>query len=203
MTDFRDNTLYVTALDANTIQLSMGPPNQQVQNPDARIIHQRSTKARVKAILYLTGVLQNQHRRLEGFKFEVSEEEYPALIHLMDKAVGDFDQVHEHFHELKVVRQESDALLEPTAEVQEIFDRLVQVRAESVLLEVERRRLEVKLKKVIGPHAGIRSIASWRTQTQNKVDAGRLRQELPDIYAEYAVTNATRYFRLFVGGEDD
>ena len=49
-------------------------------------------------------------------------------------------------------------------------------------------------------HQGIR-LATWKSQTSNRLDSTRLRAERPDIAAEYTKTTESRVLRLSKRGK--
>jgi len=79
-------------------------------------------------------------------------------------------------------QQSSERLLEPTPEDEELLQRLMKNKEEQEFLRFECELIESKLKQRIGTAAGLRGVATWRTQLTRRFNESLFRSSDPERY---------------------
>lgn len=94
------------------------------------------------------------------------------------------------------------------AELRELLRQYASAKERQRLLgaEVERLGFEIGSRmrdatRVVDDEA--RQLATWRSQTTRRVDTTRLREELPDVAAQYIRESATRVLRVSLPDDDE
>jgi len=126
-----------------------------------------------------------QYRRGEGKEwFEVDPDELRGLIvdarHYADEVVP-------MIAECATLSGKAceDRVLQPTDRVMETYRALLLTREKYDTLGFEKDYLEAQLKKVIGTASGIEGVAAWKTIYSHRLDGDALREERPEIHAQY------------------
>lgn len=89
-----------------------------------------------------------------------------------------------------------DHLLEPSDDVMDTYRALILVRERHDTLGFEKDYLEAQLKKIIGNASGIERVAAWKTIYSHRLDGDALREERPEIHAQYFRETHFRRFDL-------
>jgi hypothetical protein len=89
-------------------------------------------------------------------------------------------------------QQSSDQMLEPTPEDEQLLRQLVLNKEEQEYLRFECELIESRLKQRIGTAAGLRGVATWRTQVIRRFDESLFRSSERQRYEELL----ERYHRL-------
>lgn len=106
----------------------------------------------------------------------------------MRNAVSAFRQMSEDIETTRSVieklskEQSSDRLLEPCQEDERLVRRLINNKAELAFLSFEREVLENRLKQRIGTSAGLRGLATWKTQVTRRFDQKLFKSSDPEGY---------------------
>ena len=77
-----------------------------------------------------------------------------------------------------------------------MYSSLLAVREEEDTYRYQRQLLENKLKIAIGRSDGLDGIATWKTQTVERLDQAALKSAQPDIFKIYSKTARMRVLRL-------
>jgi hypothetical protein len=97
----------------------------------------------------------------------------------------------------RLAEEETDGmLLRPGDAEWSIYSSLLAAREEEDTQRYQRQLLENRLKIAIGRADGIDGIATWRSQTAERLDQIALRASEPDIFAKYVKTSRIRVLRL-------
>lgn len=95
---------------------------------------------------------------------------------------------------LKVV-ESNGCSISPDDEILKIYHKLCRIKGIINNLQFEKEILENQLKSKIGNNDGIDGIATWKTQTQFRLDQKTFKEKHPDIYQAFAVESKTRIFK--------
>lgn len=89
--------------------------------------------------------------------------------------------------------------------IREKCDRIASIGDEIAALKAEKDALETDVMIAFGDAEEIschgNRLATWKTQTPKRLDGKRLKEELPDIAAEYTKTTESRVLRLSKRGK--
>jgi hypothetical protein len=88
--------------------------------------------------------------------------------------------------------QSTEQLLEPTPEDERLLAQLVRNKEEQEYLRFECELIESKLKQRIGTAAGLRGVATWKTQIVRRFNESLFRSSDPERYQGLL----ERYYRL-------
>jgi len=88
------------------------------------------------------------------------------------------------FVERLKIEQSTSTLLEPSAEDEETLKRLMSIEKEIELLQFESEMLKGRVMKRIGVAAGIRGIATWKTEVKRMYDEELFRNSDPERYQQ-------------------
>ena len=94
-----------------------------------------------------------------------------------------------------------EPLREATEEEEGLTRALSEIKAQQKALKVEHDRLAVDLQALIGGAEGVTfdgGKATWKAQQRTALNQRRLRDERPDVWAEYSETTTTRVLRVRV-----
>jgi hypothetical protein len=92
--------------------------------------------------------------------------------------------------------QSEDRSIEPSAELQNDYRRLLEIRRQIDMLTFERELIEFRLKAALGSASELKGIATWKTHLSPFFDKKTFRQDNPNLYAEYETKRPQRTFRL-------
>lgn len=80
--------------------------------------------------------------------------------------------------------------------LQQDFQRLLEIRALQDRLKLERANIELKLKLAMGTADTLEDMATWKTVVSRRLNRRLLKEVRPEIYAEFAKESQGRVFRL-------
>jgi predicted phage-related endonuclease len=88
-----------------------------------------------------------------------------------------------------------------TAQIAELIDELKAAKATANESTTLVESLEIKLKNFIGSNSALidstgKTLATWKAQTTNRIDSTLLKEEQPDIAAQYTKASESRVLRL-------
>jgi putative phage-type endonuclease len=88
-----------------------------------------------------------------------------------------------------------------TPEIQKAIEGLREANARLKDLEAVRKGLEFSVKEHLGDAATLvgtdgKPLATWKSQSANRLDQTRLKAEDPDVYGRYTTTSTSRVLRL-------
>lgn len=102
----------------------------------------------------------------------------------MSDMIADFRQMLEDLEDARQVVQDlckqqcTDILLEPTSDDFKLLERLLKIKEEQEYLAIETELIESRLKKRIGTSAGLRGLATWKTQVSRRYDEKLFRESI-------------------------
>jgi hypothetical protein len=131
------------------------------------------------------------HRRLAARRvvrgggwefFEMESEEH--MRRTIADLRGMFEEVEDARCAVQALAKEqcTDILLEPNTEDQRLLERLMRNKEEQEYLRFECELLESQLKRRIGTAAGLRGLATWKTQLTRRYDEKLFRESAPEMY---------------------
>lgn len=96
---------------------------------------------------------------------------------------------------------DSGASIEATAEILEIVAQLKSAKAESAEQKAKTDAFELALKSFMADHSTLigpdgKPIATWKTQTTNRIDTTALKADLPEIAAKFTKASESRVLRV-------
>lgn len=102
---------------------------------------------------------------------------------------------------LSLYPQDAGTSIEATADILEIVEQLKAAKAESAELKGKTDALELALKTFMADNATLigldgKPIATWKTQTTNRIDTTSLKADAPDIAAKFTKTSESRVLRV-------
>lgn len=102
----------------------------------------------------------------------------------MSDMIADFRQMLEDLEDARQVVQDlckqqcTDILLEPTSDYFKLLERFLKIKEEQEYLAIETELIESRLKKRIGTSAGLRGLATWKTQVSRRYDEKLFRESI-------------------------
>ncbi|PYM19706.1 MAG: hypothetical protein DMD81_03255 [Candidatus Rokuibacteriota bacterium] len=97
----------------------------------------------------------------------------------------------------RLAEAETDGvLLKPGDPEWSVYRSLLAAREEEDTYRYQRQLLENTIKIAIGRSDGLESLATWKTQTVERLDQAALKSAQPDVFKMYAKTSRVRVFRL-------
>ena len=97
----------------------------------------------------------------------------------------------------RLAKETSDGtLLRPGDQEWEWYRRLLDIREAEHGLELERKRLEIQLKLVIGMADGLDRLATWKGHEVRRFDEGAFKIAEPKLYDTFVCVSVQRRFRL-------
>ncbi len=102
----------------------------------------------------------------------------------------------EEVEALSQLPADSARVVPARAEDQAVRRRLLELDEEIAVRIYERDRLRAGMKRAIGTAAGLGSLATWKSFPKDKLDPARLKEERPEVHAEYTEKVIERRFRL-------
>jgi hypothetical protein len=140
--------------------------------------------------------LLDAKRAENGEFFHVTAQELDLAI---EDARAFVESVQPLIYQAEQLRNESrlsDAVVEPSDRILEVYQRLRRVRRDRYLIEQEIAFLESTIQVAIGRNAAMRGVASWRWQDRYTIDTERLKEEQNELYQRYKRSSGSRRFCL-------
>lgn len=140
------------------------------------------------------------HRRLRSKRvvrgggrefFELEPTEMRRTISMFRRMFEELEAAQRAISDLSK-EQSTEQLLEPTPEDEQLLSQLVRNKEEQEYLRFECELIESKLKQRIGTAAGLRGVATWKTQIVRRFNESLFRTSDPERYQELL----ERYYRL-------
>lgn len=96
---------------------------------------------------------------------------------------------------------DSGSSIEATADILEIVEQLKAAKSESAAHKGKADALELALKSFIADNSTLigadgKSLATWKTQTTNRIDTASLKTDAPEIAAKFTKASASRVLRV-------
>lgn len=113
--------------------------------------------------------------------FEVDADEMKQLISQVRSMFEELREAQNAVDKLGKVAS-TDVLLDPNEKDKELLRRLLENKKEQEYLQIESQLLEAQLKKRIGTAAGLRGLATWKTQVTRVFDQKLFAASAPDEY---------------------
>jgi predicted phage-related endonuclease len=90
----------------------------------------------------------------------------------------------------------NESMMSPSDEAKRLCTELALVKKKLSLLEDEKEFLETRIKCLIGEHAGIQGLATWKCSVAIKLDSDAVKANYPEVYEACLKENRTRRFYL-------
>ena len=166
-----------TIVDSETRVSHLGTGNPRV----LEIVHEIETRNVSKCEQYLHRTFGSKRVRGKKEWFTLEPSELDQGI----KSVGVYDTqfLPKAEEAQRLAKEQSDGRSLPAGEREHaVWRRLVEVEEEIAKLDYERARLQTELKLLIGTHAGLDGVATWKSRTKPILDLPRFRRTEPDHY---------------------
>jgi predicted phage-related endonuclease len=99
--------------------------------------------------------------------------------------------------------QHTDRSVEANQEIAEAIDDFKRTKGVIKDLEARIESLSFQIKNYMGEaetvYAGPKKLATWKTQTNNRLDMDRFKAEEPELYKKYLTSSTTRVLRMSKG----
>lgn len=123
-------------------------------------------------------------RVVRGGGWEFFEVDVAAMKELISQVRSMFEELQEAQNAIEKLGKvaSTDVLLDPSEKDKELLRRLLENKKEQEFLQIECQLLEAQLKQRIGSAAGLRGLATWKTQVTRVFDQKLFAKTAPDEY---------------------
>jgi len=146
---------------------------------------------------YLHRILRSKRSLRSGARefFALTTEELRAALSDAREFLDEFVANQQEADRL-ADEEPSGVLLKPSDTEWSLYTSLLAAREEEDICHYQRQLLENKLRIAIGASDGIEGIATWRTQTVERLDQVALKSAQPDIFKQYLKASRVRVLRV-------
>jgi hypothetical protein len=179
---FRDCSLKLVKIGATEDEVESRRDSLQTGNP-SRLRLER--KIQTSEPFGLENLLHRsfEAKRVSGDFFDLAE----ADLNEAERIARYFEESRPIQERVELLKKERDngILIKPLELHRDLVERWREAKREFNRAKLEKERLELQLQSIIGVHAGIEGLVTWRANEKHWFDQTRLEIDHPEIYLEY------------------